>query len=140
MNNQNNPSILSELKMDHIVFDNLSFIRKGFKPETEAEAKLELGVSVGKIRDGQYRVSLNVSVDQKDEYNAEVQISGFCSIQEDFPIKQEILEKNVVAILFPYVRAQLTLLTSQPETTPLLLPAINIDALINQASEQVNQE
>lgn len=135
MDKQNSTSVLSELKMEHIVFDSLSFNRKGFKSQSDTQATIGFGVSIDKINDGQYRVVLEVSVDQEDEYEANVQISGFCVIDENLPIKQEVLEKNVVAILFPYVRAQLTLLTAQPETTPIVLPAVNIDAMINQVSQ-----
>lgn len=121
--------------MEHIVFDSLSFNRKGFGSQSDAQATIGVGVSIDKINDGQYRVILQVSVDQENEYEANAQISGFCLIDENLLIKQEVLEKNVVAILFPYIRAQLTLLTAQPGTTPIVLPAMNIDAMINQASQ-----
>lgn len=126
-------SVLSELKLEHIVFDMLSFQRMGFRSKKEREQKLEVGVSVDKLDEGKYRVSLKVQVEQEEEYITEVQVSGFCGINEDCAMKDEILHKNAVAILFPYVRSQLTLLTAQPETTPIVLPALNINALIENA-------
>lgn len=128
-----NNSVLSELKLEHVVFDMLSFQRIGFRSAEEREQKIKVGASVDKLDDGKYRVSLKVQVEQEEEYITEVQVSGFCTINEDCAMKDEILHKNTVAILFPYVRSQLTLLTAQPETTPIVLPALNINALIENA-------
>ena len=41
-------------------------------------------------------------------------------------------KKNTVAILFPYVRSAFTLLTAQPGMEPVVLPALNINALIDE--------
>jgi len=123
-------SVLSELKMNPIVFDELNFERTGFAPQNPKELEIGFGVEVEKHDPGHYRVILAVSVKREDEFNASVQVSGFCTIDEDNPMKEELLNKNAVAILFPYVRAQLTLLTAQPEMTPVTLPAVNINALI----------
>jgi len=72
---------------------------------------------------------------KKREYEAVVTITGYCEIDENTPYKDKILSENTVAILFPYVRAQMTLLTAQPETEPLVIPAVNVNALIKQAEE-----
>lgn len=136
MSEQNNASILSDLKLEHIVFDNLSFVRKGFKSDAEEETKISMAVAIGKLKDGYYRVSLHVTADRKTEYDVEVDISCFCSIDENLPFKQEVLEKNVVAILLPYVRAELSLLTAHPETTQILLPAINVDSMAGESEEE----
>ena len=44
-----------------------------------------------------------------------------------------LLEKNAVAILFPYVRAELSLITAQPGMEPIVLPVVNIAAMVDQA-------
>ena len=137
MSEHHNSSILSDLKLEHIVFDNISFVRKGFKSEAEEEVEIGLAIAIGKIKDGYYRVSLHVTADRNNEYEVEVDISCFCSIDEQLPFKQEVLEKNVVAILIPYVRAELSLLTAQPETTQILLPAINVDAMAKDSNDHI---
>ena len=124
-------SVTSVLKMEHIVFDTLHFQRLGFQAEDSSDADVNIGTSVHKDDEGEYRVSLHISVKKENEYIASVQITGYCQIDEDFPGKDTILNKNAIAILFPYARAQLTLLTSQPETEPFILPAVNINALVN---------
>ena len=121
--------MLSILKMDHIIFDKLSFFRKGFKNE-DSEVELRIKTGLHKIQDGKYQVMLNVLANKDDEYDAEVQVTGYCRIDENCGIKDELLKKNAIAILFPYVRAQFTLLTSQPETEPIVFPAVNINAIL----------
>ena len=81
-------------------------------------------------------MTLQVLADAQDEYDAEIQITGYCSISSDCPNKQYLLENNAVAILFPYVRSELTLITAQPETSPIVLPAVNINSMIRQSARQ----
>ena len=44
--------------------------------------------------------------------------------------KDIIITKNAVAILFPYLRSQVTRMTAQPDIEPVVIPAININALL----------
>ena len=124
-------NVVSVLKLDHIVFDNLHFERQGFRNPEQTNAKVDIGTGVHKDGEGEYRVSLQVSVEKEKEYVASVQVTGYCQIDEDHPQKDELLRKNAVAIIFPYARAQLTILTSQPDTDPFILPPFNIGALID---------
>lgn len=139
MMSQNNSMtpIQSVLKIDPVVFDELSFQRKGFENKS-ADVQTNLGVTrqVTKISDGQYRVTVQAIATRQDEYVAKVQISGFCSIDENLENKDAILNNNAVAILFAYVRSQLTLLTSQPGTSPIVLPVMNIAKMIEESEKQ----
>lgn len=128
-------TISSVLKMTHIVFDEISFKRLGFQNKKERETRFGVGKHVEKIGNGKYQVSLSAQVIRENEYEAEVSITGYCEIPEDAPYKDRILNENAIAILFPYVRAELTLLTAQPETEPLVIPAVNINAMIRQTEE-----
>ena len=135
MDQQNNMSpVQSVLKMESVVFDDLSFHREGFE---KANAQTSLGVSrqVQKISDGQYRVTVQATAERKEVYVAKVQISGFCSIDESLENKDILLNSNAVAILFAYVRSQLTLLTAQPGTEPIVLPVMNIAKMLEESEK-----
>lgn len=132
-------TISSVLKMIHVVFDEISFKRLGFQNKKEREAQLGIGKHVEKLRDGYYQVSLSARVVRENEYEAEVSVTGYCEISEDVPYKDRLLNENAIAILFPYVRAELTLLTAQPETEPLVIPAVNINAMLRQTEEAERQ-
>ncbi|MEY8401837.1 protein-export chaperone SecB [Oscillospiraceae bacterium 44-34] len=128
-------SISSVLKLTHIVFDEIHFKRIGFSTMGHNEAQIGIAAHKEKTGDGKYQVSLSLRAIKKREYEAVVTITGYCEIDENTPYKDKILSENTVAILFPYVRAQMTLLTAQPETEPLVIPAVNVNALIKQAEE-----
>ena len=130
-----NEKVSSVLKLDRVVFNEVSFKRLGFK-QAKAKTSFGLGRNIEKIADGKYQVSLSVKVDRDNEYEALVSITGYCEIDEADPQKDTILKENTIAILFPYARAELTLITAQPETEPLVLPAVNIKAMLDEAEKK----
>ena len=44
---------------------------------------------------------------------------------ETYEMEENIIKNNTVAIMFPFIRSQVTLLTTQPGMTPIVLPPIN---------------
>ena len=48
---------------------------------------------------------------------------------------ERILKANTVAIMFPYIRSQISLLTTQPGLHPVMLPPMNINALLDSTEE-----
>lgn len=123
-------SALSPLRMDHIVINRINFERKNFLQKNN-DIHFQARKNIEQLDFGKYRVTLGVTAEKDDEYIAEIEISGYCTISEDHPTKDDLLQKNAIAILFPFIRAQLTLLTSQPETTPIVLPVMNINAMFD---------
>ena len=120
----------SVLRIPKVVFDEGRFLRRGFKSRKPSDANVELQSQVDKIEDGHFRVYLRASVQKENEYEALVQISGYCEVDEEYKGKDVLLRQNAVAILFAYVRSELTLITSQPDTDPIVLPVVNIAAMM----------
>ena len=54
--------------------------------------------------------------------------------QEDIEtdLKNELISKNSVAILMPYLRSEISLLTAQPETETVVLPVFNINRMMDE--------
>ena len=44
---------------------------------------------------------------------------------DSYEREKTIIEKNTIAIMFPFVRSQVSLLTTQPNMVPIVLPPIN---------------
>ena len=70
----------------------------------------------------------------------EVNEKEMFSRQEDCPkdelenqMVDALIEKNTVAILMPYLRSELTLLTAQPDTDSVVLPPFNINKMLEEA-------
>ena len=131
--NNEDSSVHSKLKLNHLVSDELTFKRKGFRTDSESDS-FRVAYSVEEDSDSEYRCSLSFNVTREDEFDATVRITGYFSIDENDPMKDALLSQNAVAILFPYARSQMTILTSQPETTPVVLPVINVQKMIEQST------
>lgn len=69
------------------------------------------------------------------EYETEICIQGVFTFVSDPKLDEEtkktLIHKNSVAIMMPYVRSELTLLTSQPDVEPVVMPPLNINAMLD---------
>ena len=69
-----------------------------------------------------------------DDLELGVQVCVWVKGRAIFNTQQEnmsILERNAIAILFPYIRSYISTITTQPGMAPILLPAMNIVAMLN---------
>ena len=135
---ENNKSIESVLKLNKIVFDKIEFNRLGFQNDKELELEIQSNISKRKDPDI-YRVTLVLKGKKPEEYTLEISLSGFFSIEvgdgltED--LKNTLVTRNSIAILMPYLRSQVSLLTAQPEVECVVLPAFNINSMFNNKGE-----
>ena len=128
----------SKLKANKIVIDHLEFNRFNFRNKDEDNTtNFEFSAEINKSEESNtYHVSLKVTATKTEEYEAIVKISGFFEIEDSDPNAETFINENAIAILFPYVRSELTLLTSQPDTIPIILPVMNIIELLKDADEK----
>lgn len=115
-----------------MVFNKIEFERKGFK--NTKELKFGLQVQIGTSEDGTYKVTLVLNGAKQDEYDIVISLSGFFKIESEGELEnkmiQDLINKNAVAILMPYLRSELTLLTAQPDTDSVVLPPFNINKML----------
>ena len=116
-----------------LVLEKIEIIESTFRKKDEPLEGLELGVqverSLKKMSDNDYEVILETTVSDKDE-KVFVNVKGraiFSTQQENM----DILEKNTIAIMFPYIRSYISIITTQPGMNPIVLPAMNIVAMVN---------
>ena len=96
-------------------------------------SRSSIGKNIEEINNNEYKCSLALKMSDEDETaELEIVVSGIFefNIEMKNEQKQIIITKNTMAILFPYLRAQVTMMTSQPDMEPVVLPAININALL----------
>ena len=74
--------------------------------------------------------------EKKDEYYFDVQVSGFFVYEGD--ANDTIISQNTAAILMPYLRSEISLLTAQPSMEPVVIPPLNIAAMIEESKMQNN--
>lgn len=132
----------SVLVMQKLVFDKIEFERKGFK--NDKELSFEIQVQIGMGKDNSYKVTLILRGNKQDEYQFLISLSGFFTINNEEELEdkkiQDLIKKNAVAILMPYLRSEVTLLTAQPNTESVVLPPFNINKMLsNQNTNEANE-
>lgn len=130
------------LKLYKLYFDKIEFIRKGGKNDNTPQ--FSLSTVVTESTDGElYKVEVKLSGEKEQEYTTEIIIIGIFSVSSEngisSEVKKSLITMNAVAILLPYLRSEMSLLTAQPETDSVVLPPINVKALIENANEKNEQ-
>lgn len=130
-----NDDIKSVLILDKIIVSEMSF-KRSYEEIDSNELSINLENQISRIEaSNNYKVDLTIIIEEKmkKSFDLKLSISGFFSFKVDDledEIKQLLLKKNTLSILFPYLRAQISLITSQPGMEPIVLPPININALV----------
>lgn len=88
-----------------------------------------------------FLLELNVKISDKEStLKIEVEFSGYFtfkdSLEEHF---ENYLLANAPAIIFPYVRAYVTTLTSLSGITPVILPTMNLSGLKTQLQDNIKR-
>lgn len=115
-----------------LVLEDILISESRFKRAEEDLEDIKLGIKVErdikKISGSRYRVELTLLVaDENDKISAFVKgIGRFKTEQEN----QGLIERNTIAIMFPYLRSYISTLTTQPGMTPVVLPAINVVSML----------
>jgi preprotein translocase subunit SecB len=81
---------------------------------------------------------IRIEATDKCPYDIECVISGHFKVQSGSK-KEDVLKMfkvNTAAILFPYIRALISFVTSQNPTTRIILPPININALMKDKKDE----
>jgi preprotein translocase subunit SecB len=93
-----------------------------------------------------YKVSIAFQIRSlsSDDLYIEIVISGYFTLEDDSDIdphlKELVLRKNTAAILFPYIRSLITNITAQAGMKPIVIPLININALIDTLKQQSGKD
>lgn len=72
--------------------------------------------------------------DGSDSICIDVIVTGCFSCEDsDRDRRDTLLQKNALAIMFPYLRTQVSVITMQPDMNPIVIPPMNIEAVFDQA-------
>lgn len=120
--------INSVLTMEDLFFSQFDFYREeNIRQFDDDEIKLGFGKNV-LYKDEVMTLKIMLQVILDGAFQLRLTTTGIfkCTSKE---INPSSFEKNAMSILFPYIRSEVTLLTSQPNFKPIIIPPININAL-----------
>ncbi len=126
------------IRCDAIILAEQNFKRKPNIPDT---SRIDFNISVDKsVNEAEKKGQLHMKAELKlisdaDEVvlNLNATFIGFFSVDEDAPNMEldKFLENNAPAIIFPYIREHIGAVTQKAGIKPLILPPLNVFALIN---------
>lgn len=117
--------IESNVKMKNFCFLECSVVRN--EEINHGNLSIDLKKSINKTTDGDYSVVLTLTINKEgNDLHIKVVASAIFSCDDDdSDFVDSIMETNTVAIMFPFIRSQVSLLTTQPGMNPIILPPIN---------------
>ena len=124
-----------KLQMNELYFSKYDFVQTREDDDTDYETSFQIEYAVNNQNASKFRIKINTTVKNKTEsvlLNLET-IGVFTVDKEGVndDIGDHLIKVNTVAIMFPFIRSQISLLTTQPGLEPILLPPININALMD---------
>lgn len=130
-----NETIQSVLNLNKVVFDKIEFKRIGFGDSSEHELEFEIQSNIAQRQDDEvYKITLLFVGKKPEEYTLEISLTGFFTLEQfeelSEDLKHSIITKNTVAILMPYLRSEISLLTAQPGMECIVLPPFNINKMV----------
>lgn len=85
----------------------------------------------------EHKVTIGVRLDQENlPFNAELEITGRFEYDGELDV-DKLLKINAVSIMYPYVRATLSMMTTIAGIPPVIIPTINL-AQMFERNEQKN--
>ena len=116
-----------------LVLLKMEIVEGTFRKKDKSLEGIELGLkvnhSINQVGDNDFELTLVITVSDEEE-TVFVNVKGkalFHTEQEN----KVMLERNGIAIMFPYIRSYISTITTQPGMSPIVLPAMNIVAMLN---------
>lgn len=132
-------STISSLRFINYIVNNVKF--KSNKIQDDKKVwKLNFDImnstKVNKERNKmEIMLKLNVFKGQEESpFNMEVEVSGFFELEGEDNIAR--YEANAIAIMYPYLRAIVSTYTASANIAPVILPAINVNAMLKRKKEE----
>lgn len=133
----------AELQLERLAFEEIQYSR--VIEMTDGKTEYEMNFNREIIADSsneRFKVSLTANIWSKGEPSVQMRIrmaGYFRCICDDEGLKQELIRYNTVAIMFPYIRSQISLVTTQPDIPPISFPPVNIIAMFKDVDNREEQ-
>lgn len=121
------------LRLKELYFEKIEFTRKGSKNKNEPSFGFR--IQIAKSKENMNKVTVELTIDKKQEYEVTICLSGIFKVCLDESMTsqdaEQLINKNAVAILMPYIRSQVSLITAQPGIDCIVFPPLNINQLLD---------
>ena len=123
-----------KLQMIDLYFSKYEFKQERGKESQEYNTSFQIEYAINSEDETKVKVTIDTMVvNEPNSIVLNLQTVGIFKIDKvntDETTYDHLIKANTVAIIFPFIRSQISLLTSQPGMMPIMLPPININALV----------
>ena len=124
-----------KIQMLDLYFSKSFFEQVRGKNSDEYQTTFNINYAVNNEDDSKIKVTIDTSIiNETGNIKLEIQTVGIFRIEKkdmEVSVYEHLIKVNTVAIIFPYIRSQVSLLTTQPGIKPVMLPPMNLNALID---------
>lgn len=124
-----------KLQLLDLYFSKYDFSLARGELDEEYKTSFKIEYAVSNSDDSNIKVTIDTLVINGEEsVHLSLQTVAVFRIEKDNTdekLYEQLIKQNTVAIIFPYIRSQVSLLTTQPGMKPIIIPPINIVALMN---------
>lgn len=135
----NNNTLQSNLKIVDLYHEKFEFYQSRLEQRMKLTPTFNVNYSENSNNRNQIKVQIDTCIkDSEGNYRLTLSTIGIFELDKEGvaeDIAQSILKKNTTSIMFPYIRSQISLLTTQPGIQPILIPPINVNALVKDENE-----
>lgn len=123
-----------KIQMLDLYFSKFDFKQERGTDSKEYNTSFQIEYAINSEDDTKVRVVVDTTVtNEAESVVLNVQTVGIFKVDKldiDDATYEHLIKANTVAIIFPFIRSQVSLLTTQPGMMPVMIPPININALI----------
>ena len=129
-----NKNIVAELRLKDLYNEQFEFFQKRESGDKKMTTSFKVDYFTNEQNPNLHKIQIKTNINEEGgTYKLSLTTVGLFEITDKHAVTNEdILKANTVAIMFPYVRSQISLLTTQPGITPLVIPPININNLLKE--------
>lgn len=134
---------LSSLKFEGYVVEKVNFERNQNLDDSIKQWNLTFNIeNKTKVNKEKNKMKISLSVEvfkgiENAPFTIDAEITGIFSINGSEDISQ--FEPNAIAIMYPYLRAIVSTYTSAANVVPIILPAINVNAMLRNKKENLEE-
>ena len=123
-----------KIQMLDLYFSKFDFKQERGTDSNEYNTSFQIEYAINSEDETKVRVVVDTTVtNEAQSVVLNVQTVGIFKVDKldiDDATYEHLIKANTVAIIFPFIRSQVSLLTTQPGMMPVMIPPININALI----------
>ena len=133
----------SSLVLYDILVNSVEFkMSEGYKNLKDENLKFGFVSDIYESEDGSiYKITTTTTISNEGNKDLDIKLvmSGYFGLKNEDSINEErkdhLIERNTLTIMFPYIRSYITNLTAQSGGKPIIIPPININALLKEDPE-----